>query len=150
MKKICFFLVFTCACLMTAFAQSDANTIRQLIEAESYAYHHNPDRAAFTRYWHIHPESRMVYSGPESSSLFTGTDMEKAIAANQFPPADLAVNEYSHFVVRVNDLVAWASFDQKSTLPDGKISTMHEFRLLEKINGTWKILQSSVHEYIQK
>jgi hypothetical protein len=150
MKNLFFLFAFIALSLGSATAQTaDEKAIRQAIEAESKAYHTNPDRMAFTAYWHVTPETRIVYSGPEASSVFVGSEMKAAIDSGQMPPMDHAINEYSNFVIRASGPIGWASFDQKSTTPDGKVSTMREMRLMEKIGDAWKIVFSSVHEYKQ-
>lgn len=151
MKYLLLLLSLVTSGIYTLDAQTaDELAIRQVIEAESRAYHHETVRATFLNYWHIIPESRLVYTGPDGSSFLTGADMEKARQAGQFPPPDYVVNVYSDFVIRANGDVAWASFDQKSTAPDGKITYMHEFRCLEKVGRDWKIISSSVHRYEPK
>lgn len=151
MKNLFLFLFTLVTVINTLNAQTaDELAIRQVIEGESKAYHHEAVRATFLNYWHIIPESRMVYTGPEGGSMLTGADMEKARSSGQFPPPDYVVNEYTNVVIRADGRIAWASLDQKSTAPDGKITYMHEFRCLEKIGQAWKIISSSVHRYEPK
>jgi hypothetical protein len=148
MKNIFLTLFLLAASLSAANAQSaDEAAIRKAIEAESEAYHTNPDRAAFISYWHITPETRLVYTGLDGGGIFTGNDMKMAAEKGQFPPADQASREFTNYVVRTSGNLGWASFDQKNTLPNGEVHTMREFRMMEKVGGAWKIVSSSVHEY---
>ena len=140
-------LLFFALSLGSAVSQSDETAIRQVIEAESKAFHTSADRTLFMTYWQITPDTRLVYSGPEGSSMITGDQIKGASAAGQLPPVDNAVNEYSNFVVHASGTIGWASLDQKSTDSAGKVSYMHEFRCMEKVGGAWKIVSSSVHEY---
>jgi hypothetical protein len=121
--------------------------VRAAIEAESKAFHTNPDRQVFLSSWKLEGDSRLVYQGTEGTNLMTGDGIKAAVAAGQIPPADKAVSEFSNFVVRAGGTVAWATFDQKSTTPDGKLQYTREFRCMEKVNGQWKIVSSSVHAY---
>ena len=147
MKSLFFSLVFLALSFGAAFGQSDDAAIKVVIEAESKAFHTNDDRSAFIAFWHITPDSRMVYSGPGTSMMYSGADMQAAISAGKLPPANQAESVFSNYAIRASGNVAWATFDQKSTTPDGKSSTMHEFRMMEKVGGVWKIVSESVHEY---
>jgi len=42
---------------------------------------------------------------------------------------------------------AWASHDEESISKEGKSTFSYEVRLLEKINGAWKLVGQSVHQY---
>ena len=148
MKNVLFSLLLVTLSLGSVTAQTaDEAAIRTAIESESKAFHTNTDRTAFIGFWHITPESRMVYQGLGEINLLTGEAMKAAVAAGQLPAADNAERVFSNFVVKANGTIGWASFDQISTKPDGKAAYMREFRCMEKIGTAWKIVSSSVHEY---
>ncbi len=42
---------------------------------------------------------------------------------------------------------AWVSHDEVSIARNGKKTFSHEIRLLEKINGDWKLLGQFIHAY---
>lgn len=147
MKKIIFFVSLFVLTINFVSAQSETATIQKMIEAESHAYHESADRNAFLNYWNIVADAHMVYSGNGTCILLNAKDMKAAGKKSDAPKPDHAKVEMSNYVIRNNGNVAWASFDQKSTTPDGKISNQHEFRCLEKVGGDWKIVSSSVHGY---
>lgn len=147
MKTFLLPLFFLASSFCSAIAQTDEAAIRQVIEAESNAFHLNPDRKVFTTYWHVTADNRMVYSDPTGSSIFQGDQMQAAVAKGELPPADQATSAFSNFLVRAGGNVGWATFDQKNTTPDGKTTYTREFRCMEKIGGSWKIISSSIHDY---
>jgi hypothetical protein len=130
-----------------AAAQSEEAAIRQVIEAESKTYHFNADRTAFLAYWHVTPDSRMVYSEPAITVLLGSEQLSPTNPQLLQSKPDFAVNTYTNVVIKANGTVAWATLDQKSELPDGTISYYHEFRGMEKVEGAWKIMNSSVQKY---
>lgn len=152
MKKILFVLSILALSLGSAAAQSaDETAIRTVIENESKAFHTNTDRTAFLGYWSVTPDTRLVYSGPaDAHSTIPGDAMKSAAASGQLPPADNAVSEMTNFVIKASGTVGWAAFDQKTTTPDGKSEYMREIRCMEKVRGEWKIVSSSVHQYMPK
>ncbi len=56
-----------------------------------------------------------------------------------------AKNSNYKFSIHGND--AWVSHDEVSTAADGTQSYSHEMRILEKINGEWKLVAQSIHMY---
>lgn len=149
MRQIFLSLAFFVLCPGSVAAQTDEAAIQQAIESESRAYHTNPDRGAYMRYWHVTTDARLVYSAPDASVLVSGKDMQQVVASGQFPPMDNAKTVYYNFVIRASGNVGWAFFDQETTLPDGNVSYLHEFRCMEKVDGAWKIVGSSVHLFKQ-
>lgn len=147
MKKLLILVSLFALTLNFAKAQSEAAAIQKMIEAESFAFHNNADRYAFMSYWNIIEGAHLVYSGNGTCLLLKAADMKTAAEKGEIPKADHAKTEMTNYVIRNNGNVAWASFDQKSTISDGKVSNQHEFRCLEKIGGEWKIISSSVHGY---
>jgi hypothetical protein len=129
---------------------ADEAAIRLVIESESKAYHTNPDRTAYLGYWLLNENTRLVYTGAEGTFYVTGSMMQSSLSSGKLPPMDHAVTEYSNYVIRADGKIGWASFDQISRMPDGQVKYMHEFRCMEKVQGTWKTVQSSIHSYTPK
>ena len=42
---------------------------------------------------------------------------------------------------------AWVNHNERSTAPDGTVSESYEIRLLEKVDGSWKLVGQSIHIY---
>lgn len=147
MKYLQLFIFLFLFLYQNAAAQTEEAAIRQVIEAESKAYHFNADRTAFLAYWSITPESRMVYSEPGFTIMLDSAQLSPKNPQLLQSKPDFAVNTYSNVVIQAHGTVAWATLDQKSALPDGTVSFFHEFRGMEKVEGTWKIVNSSVQKY---
>ena len=54
-----------------------------------------------------------------------------------------AVN--SQYKISIKGKSAWVSHHEESTDKDGKKSYSYEIRMLEKINGQWKLVGQSIH-----
>jgi hypothetical protein len=101
--------------------------------------------------WRLQPGTRCLSTGLNGNVLIlTSDDIKNTIANNFIPPADSATFTFSNFVVKASGKVGWATYDNKSVAPDGDKSYWHQFRLLEKIGGTWKIISGGLHQYKQQ
>lgn len=150
MKNIVLTLCIFTASTVAMLAQNDAAAIQKAIESESQAFHTNPDRNVFISFWQITDDTRLVYSGPDGNSFISGKEILNAITNGQLPPTDNASAVFSNYTIKFSGVTGWASFDQENTDATGKKSYMHEFRMMEKVNGNWKIVSSSVHQYAPK
>jgi hypothetical protein len=147
MKKTFFTLFLLAFSLISIHAQSEEAAVRKAIEDETRNYHSNPDRSVFLSYWNVTDATIMTYSGGGNVTNLSGKQMSDAIKNGVIPNADNMTTAYETFVVKVSGNVAWASFIQIDSKPDGtKGPRLQEFRMMEKINGAWKIVASSVHE----
>jgi hypothetical protein len=125
------------------------NEIKELIEKESYCFHTNSNRSKYLEYWGDSKEMKLSYSGVERSQTFLSiSDLKSNTKKGIVPAATMAKSEYTNYGIRVSGSVAWAMFDQKAVTPEGRETYTHEFRFLEKNNGEWKIIGSSIHQYI--
>lgn len=141
-------IVFLLGISLTIFGQtSDEAAIRKIIEAEHTAFHTNSDRKIYMSYWSVKPETRWVSSGTSGAFFMTGDDLNVGMAKNMYPPMDNAKFIFSNFVAKASGTVGWASYDAKVDKTDGKSEFTHQFRCLEKIDGVWKIISGSVHQY---
>ena len=53
----------------------------------------------------------------------------------------------SNYKISVMGNSAWVSHNEESVSKDGKKTYSIEFKMLEKINGDWKIVGMSMHAY---
>lgn len=141
--------IFTLLALFTAVSvhsQSipDTVAIKQVIEKESTTYR-NGDAKAHADCWKIQPYSRIVVSTADGKMI----DVPPAIMAN--PPANMlgggGTFSNSNYKISVIGNSAWVSHNEESIAKDGKKTYSVEFKMLEKINGDWKIVGMSVHAY---
>lgn len=141
-----FLLTLTCllASLTALHAQTaDETAIKQLIEAETRAWHAR-DVAAFKSCWYIQPYFAVFSSGPDFHVSVT-PEMFNSLTPEGMGNGSVCTN--SNYRISVKENVAWSAHDQVNTSPQGEKRYSHEIRILEKINGTWKIVGSSIHTY---
>jgi hypothetical protein len=60
---------------------------------------------------------------------------------------DKSVSVNTNYKINVSGKNAWSTHDQETTATNGTKSYSYEMRILEKINGDWKIVGESVHHY---
>jgi hypothetical protein len=137
--------------LITIFARAqqtdDTTAIKNLLQKESATWRAG-DVKGHADCWFIEPYSRVLVSTPDGSFI----DVPPANMIN--PPAGSmgkggsAVQTNLKISIHGND--GWVSHDEISTRADGTKSYSSEFRMLEKINGEWKIVAQSIHAYKPK
>lgn len=148
--KALYLTIFLMGISILGFAQTkDEAAVEQVVKGELKDFHTNANRKmVYSNWWQLLPETRWVSTNLEGNVLFlTSDDIKKAIANNFMPPADSATFTFSNFVVKASGKVGWVTYDDKSITPDGNISYWHQFRLLEKVGSTWKIISGGLHQY---
>ena len=147
MKKI-FLLLFIATIATNVYSQTaDETAIKKLLEKESSTWRAG-DVKAHADCWAIKPYSRILISTGDGDAL----DLPPEMMIN--PPADMigegGTSANSNYKMNVNGNSAWVSHNEVSTAKDGKKSFSYEFRILEKINGNWKLVGQSIHFYKPK
>jgi hypothetical protein len=66
-------------------------------------------------------------------------------APNNMGKGGYAINSNYKFSIHGNS--AWVSHNEESTSNDGKKTYSYEMRMLEKIDGEWKLVGQSIHIY---
>ena len=131
---------------VSAHSQSipDTTAIKQLLEKESTTFR-SGDVKAHADCWKIQPYTRIVISTADGKVI----DVPPATMAN--PPTNMmgAGGTFSVSNVKISVIgnSAWVSHDEESISKDGKKTYTTEFKMLEKINGDWKIVGMSLHAY---
>jgi hypothetical protein len=148
MKYFSLLITFT---LITLFARAqkteDTTAIKNLLQKEAATWRAG-DVKGHADCWFIEPYSRILVSTPEGSFI----DVPPAYMIN--PPAGSmgkggsAVQTDIKISIHGND--AWVSHYEISTKADSTKSYTAEFRMLEKINGEWKMVAQSIHAYKPK
>ena len=148
MKKIPIMLLFSvfsyCA---HAQINSDSIAIVQLLEKESATWR-SGDVAAHADCWHIQPYSRILVSTGDGKALDVPPNLMIHPPAGTMGNGGTSVN--SDYKMSINGNVAWVSHNERSTAADGKETFSYEMRMLEKINGEWKLVGQSIHIYKPK
>lgn len=137
-------LVFLLPAKANGQSAEDSVAIIRLLEKEGAAWR-SGDRAGHAACWVVRPYGRIINSRPD------GTSMNLSTAVMQNPPAQFMGNGgfafHSNHFMHIDGTSAWVSHDEVSVSKEGQESLSYEVRLLEKVDGTWKISGQSGHFY---
>jgi hypothetical protein len=122
---------------------SAETAIKAVIEGETQAYI-DGDGKKLLSYWADKKtnESASQYLVPILGQPFAkGASMEKLqnVVVPNLKKQDFSV-ERSDFEIRINKNMAWATYTQKAMANGTVTQTIRETRILELINGDWKIV----------
>jgi hypothetical protein len=122
----------------------DTVAIKQLLDKESATWR-SGDIKAHADCWQIQPYSRILVSTAEGKLI----DVPPAMMIN--PPATSVgkggSSSRSNYKISIHGDHAWVSHDEISIAKDGTKNFTAEIRLLEKIDGQWKLVGQSIHVY---
>lgn len=143
MRNINVFLFLFCfATVLVAAQEKEEIAIIQLLEKESATWR-SGDVKAHADCWAIKPYSRILISTGDGNVI----DVPPQVMID--PPADMAGNggtsRNSNYKFHIEGNTAWVSHDEVSIATDGSESYTFEYRMLEKINGEWKLVGQSIH-----
>ena len=148
MKKIPVILLCSVLCYCSqAQVAGDSIAIIKLLEKESATWR-SGDVPAHADCWYIRPYSRILVSTSDGKALDVPPDLMIHPVAGSMGKGGTSVN--SGYKVSISGNTAWVSHNEKSTAADGKETFSYEMRMLEKINGEWKLVGQSIHMYIPK
>lgn len=139
-----YFLFFLMSVSFNSFCQSanDETAIKQLLEKESATWR-SGDVEAHADCWHIQPYSRILVSTGDSAVI------EVLPMLMLHPPAGMmgrgGSSTNSNYKISITGNAAWVSHDEVSVSAEGKKQFSSEFRMLEKVNGQWKLVAQSIH-----
>jgi hypothetical protein len=119
--------------------------IKAVLEKESATWR-AADFKGHAECWHIQPYSKIFISTTEGVMIDVPPQM--MITPTAMGDGGTSVNSNYQFSVHGNS--AWVSHDEISTSKDGKNTYSHEIRMLEKIDGQWKLVGQSIHQYKPK
>lgn len=119
----------------------EAEAIKKVLEKESATWR-SGDVKAHAECWHIQPYSRILVSLPDGTVLDVPPD---AIINPKQDDADLGgTSVNSDYKFSIHGDQAWVSHQEESTAKDGKKTYSYEIRILEKIEGDWKLVGQSI------
>lgn len=146
MKKTIPPLLLLLASLFNAQAQTtvDEAAIKAVVEAETRAWL-NADAKTFMDCWQLQPYSRILVSTEKGEHFDVPTDGLKTLTAADMGSGGTFAN--SNYRISINSDMAWLTYDEVKTDKNGIPSPSHELRILEKVDGKWKIVGMSVHHY---
>lgn len=144
--KSSFLLIIVTTMMVNGYSQvsNEEEAIKKLLERESATWR-SGDVKEHADCWHIQPYSRILVSAGDGAVY----DVPPASIIN--PPANsMGKGGYSintNYKMSINGNSAWVSHNEESVTPDGEKTFSYEIRLLEKINGDWKLVGQSIHIY---
>jgi hypothetical protein len=146
MKIICVSLILFGGYFMVGCNREneDAAAIIKLLEKESATWR-SGDAAAHAACWQIRPYSRILVSTADGKVYDVPPEMMIHPAPGSMGKGGTSVN--SNYKISIHGVGAWVSHDEVSTATDGQKSYSYEIRMLEKVNGNWKLVGQSIHLY---
>ena len=147
-KHILTALIFWAMSITAMHAQTtDETAIKKVCEAETRTWL-DADKKGHDACWHLQPYSMVMVSLPDGTFIsVSGTDInateEKAMGGG-------GTFANTNYVVKINGNNAWTTFDQAGADDKGNKKTSKELRILEKVDGTWKIVVMNAHLYTPK
>tara|TARA_B100002052_G_scaffold293659_1_gene317142 strand:+ start:674 stop:2029 length:1356 start_codon:yes stop_codon:yes gene_type:complete len=137
------FLALLLLVVVNAFAQTaEEREIIKVLEKESATWRAG-DVEGHASCWAVKPYSRILISMGDGEVI----DLDPQLMIN--PPKGMMGNGgtsvNSNYKFHINGDEAWVSHDEQSMAADGSVSKTIEIRMLEKINGSWKLTGQSIH-----
>lgn len=118
----------------------ESEVIKRLLEKESATWRAG-DTKGHAECWYIQPYSKVLVSTGDGKAMDIPAIAMQAPIKNA--SGGFAVN--SNYKMSIHENNAFVSHDEISTAKDGKKTFSHEIRLLEKVNGEWKLVGQSIH-----
>jgi hypothetical protein len=142
MKKIGSFVVFL-GIVVIGYTQTNPQelSIKALLEKESATWRAK-DVAGHAACWQIRPYSRILVSTGNGVVI----DVPPIVMIHPKPEnmGDGGTSVNSNYTFSIQENSAWVSHEELSTSAAGKQTKTYEIRLLEKINGQWKLVGQSI------
>ena len=143
MKKIYLLVIYLSLFSVSSFSQTEEEAaIIKLLEKDSATWR-SGDLEGHASCWAIKPYSRIVVSTADENVI------EVPPAYMVSPPEGLAGKGgtfiHSNYEFSIQGNMAWVSHDEVSYSKEGQETKSIEFRMLEKIKGSWKLVGQSIH-----
>ena len=139
---ISFCLLFIWVC---SYSQNtdDTVTIKKLLEKESATYR-SGDVKAHADCWKIRPYSVILISTADGHAFSRPAEVMVQSSENM-GKGGFAVN--TNYKISIHGDNAWVCHDEESTSKEGVKTFSYEMKMLEKINGEWKLVAAYMHFY---
>ena len=142
MKNLVLLIAFWCCLTISGVAQSEQDAIKKVLYNETEGFFKR-DKEKWANAWAHTPYiyfAANLYGG--DFLLVQGWDKLEKQFANQFKSKkllDKVVIQNANYLIHQNGNMAFVSYDQTLFDSQGK-TTSKESRVLEKINGEWRII----------
>jgi hypothetical protein len=126
-------------------AQSDEEAIRQRIQEETDDFCKMSIADLSRKHWILDDKTfKVVTLSDGLTFLHKKDDILQDIS---IPPAGHATTEKADYIISITGNTAYAYHHETATLENGVKLTAHQVRILEKVDGVWKIHASTVLQY---
>lgn len=144
MKKIVLLLILVVTSTLGFSQTSEEKAIIQLLEKESATWR-SGDIEAHADCWAIKPYSRILISTLDGQVI----DVPPEFMINPAPGSagNGGTSRNSDYRIGITGNSAIVSHNEVSIAKDGTKTYSYEIRMLEKIDGEWKLIGQSIHQY---
>jgi hypothetical protein len=124
---------------------SEEAAIRQMIEAETHAFTLESVADVARKYWVLDEKTLKIVSVPQDGIVII-SNAEDILSETEVPPPSHATVEKTDFIFQINGHAAVVHNNQKVFIAETN-QTRHtrEVRLLQKVDGQWKIHLMTIH-----
>jgi hypothetical protein len=145
-KIICASLILLVSYFMVGcnHENADAAAIIKVLEKESATWR-SGDSVGHAACWQIRPYSTILVSTADGKFYDVPPEMMIHPVQGSMGKGGTSVN--SNYKISIHGIGAWVSHDEVSTAADGTKSYSKEIRMLEKVDGKWKLVGQSIHLY---
>lgn len=147
--KILYFSIFVLFIptfgIVQAQSTTDSIAIVHLLEKEALTWRMG-DPQGHADCWQERPYNRILGSTSTGQFFDAPISMMKNPPATMFGNGGLAV--FSNIKMNISGNQAWVSHDEVSVAMDGKQTLSSEMRVLEKVDGNWKLVGQSTHQFL--
>lgn len=144
MKNITFLFLFIFAAYASIAQTTNEESIKKICESETRAWL-EADATTFNNCWLVRPYTRITVSTEDGQTIQIGAEQIKSAQPNAMGNGGSFVN--SNYLIHIEGNSAWATYDEVKIDVKGEKHPSFELRLLEKVNGAWKIVGMSIHHY---
>lgn len=147
MKKHLLIILLAVLPALASAQTSDESDIKKVCESETKTWL-SGDLKSYLECWQVQPYSFVIVTLEDGTLI--------SLTADQLSSPDPKVMggggsfENSQYNIRINGSSAWATYDEVKTSVKGEQMRSKELRLLEKIDGKWKIVGLTAHHYKPK
>lgn len=136
MKSI-FLFVFAAGFATHGFCQmNDSTAIVRLLEKESATWR-SGDTSAHAACWQIEPYTSIIVMTPDGKTFAVPVDKIVHPAPGTMGHGGISKN--SNYSMSIHGTTALVTHNETSTSANGAVNHTYEVRMLEKINGQWKL-----------
>ena len=135
--KFMFMFLFAAGFAIQGFGQTnDSTTIVQLLEKESATWR-SGDSTAHAACWQIEPYSTVIVMTPDGKTF--AVPIDKIIHPSPGMMGQGGTSKNTNYSMSIHGNSAVVTHNESSTSATGSVSHSYEVRMLEKINGHWKL-----------